>query len=113
MLFSWDTYIFFIGNELHLLPILLGGVMFLQSRISSPTPKTGELTDQQRQQKMMSNMMMVMFTVMFYNFPSGLNIYWVSSMGLNILQQWWVNRNLNADSLKSAPAPKTGKRVRT
>ena len=38
------------------------------------------LTDQQRQQRVMGNIMAVVFTIMFYNFPSGLNIYWLSSM---------------------------------
>lgn len=94
VLFTWHTHIFFIGTEFHLLPLLLGGVMWLQSRMSSTAPKGQPLTEQQKQQKMMSNMMMVMFTVMFYNFPSGLNIYWLSSMLLGILQQWWVNQSL-------------------
>lgn len=95
VLFSWNTHIFFVGTELHLLPLLLGVVMFFQSRMSSTIPKDQPLTEQQRQQKMMSNMMMVMFTVMFYNFPSGLNIYWLSSMILSMIQQWWVNRQLD------------------
>ena len=37
-------------------------------------------------------MMSVVFTVMFYHFPSGLNIYWLSSMLLGMLQQWWTQR---------------------
>jgi len=32
--------------------------------------------------------------VMFYHFPSGLNIYWLSSMALGILQQWFMNRKM-------------------
>ena len=36
--------------------------------------------------------MTVVFTLIFYNFPSGLNIYWLSSMLLGILQQWWTAR---------------------
>jgi YidC/Oxa1 family membrane protein insertase len=31
---------------------------------------------------------------MFYHFPSGLNIYWLSSMALGILQQWMMNKKL-------------------
>ena len=53
------------------------------------------LTDQQKQQKMMGNMMMIFVTIMFYNFPSGLNIYWLSSSLLGILQQWITNRMLD------------------
>lgn len=95
VLFRWKQPIFFIGTEFHLLPIILGVVMFVQQRISSPHPKdVSELTDQQRQQRAMGTMMAVLFTVMFYNFPSGLNIYWLSSMLLGIGQQWLTNKYL-------------------
>lgn len=97
VLFSWSTPIFFIGNQFHLLPFLLGGVMFLQQRLMSTSPKDVNLmTEQQRQQRMMGNIMSIVFTVMFYNFPSGLNIYWLSSMLLGILQQWWTQRQMKA-----------------
>jgi YidC/Oxa1 family membrane protein insertase len=95
VLFSWSTPIFFIGNQFHLLPILLGGVMFIQQRFMSTLPKDPNLlTDQQRQQKAMGSIMTVVFAVMFYNFPSGLNIYWLSSMLLGILQQWWTAKQM-------------------
>lgn len=93
VIFTWGTPIWFIGDSFHLLPILLGAVMFWQQRISSLTPKNPKnMTDQQKQQKMMGNIMVIVFTVLFYNFPSGLNIYWLSSMLLAILQQWWMTK---------------------
>jgi YidC/Oxa1 family membrane protein insertase len=93
VVFSWNYPLFFFGTDLHLLPILLGAVMFLQQKISSPLPKEEKLlTDQQKQQKLMGNIMVVVFTVMFYHFPSGLNIYWLSSMALGILQQWMMSK---------------------
>jgi len=95
VLFSWSTPIFFIGNQFHLLPILLGLVMFLQQKYASTQPTDPSLmTDQQRQQRAMGTMMTVVFSVMFYHFPSGLNIYWLSSMLLGMLQQWWTARGL-------------------
>lgn len=95
VLFSWKTPIFFIGNQFHLLPILLGAVMFFQQRMMSTMPKDPKLwTEQQRQQRAMGTMMTVVFTVMFYNFPSGLNIYWLSSMLLGIVQQWWTQKQI-------------------
>ncbi|MBA3958709.1 MAG: membrane protein insertase YidC [Parachlamydiaceae bacterium] len=94
VLFSWNTPIFFIGNEFHLLPVILGLVMFAQQRLMSPSVSPSELTDQQRQQRAMGSIMSVVFALMFYNFPSGLNIYWLSSMLLGILQQWWTNRQM-------------------
>lgn len=99
VLFSWSYPIFFFGTDFHLLPFLLGAIMWLQQRFSSPLPKDPKmLTDQQRQQKMMGNIMTVVFTVMFYNFPSGLNIYWLSSMALGILQQWWMTKRMKTHS---------------
>ncbi len=96
VLFHWSYPIPFIGTEFHLLPILLGGVMFLQQRISSNAPKDANLmTDQQRQQRGIGNVMVVVFSFMFYSFPSGLNIYWLSSMLLGILQQWMMMRKMN------------------
>lgn len=107
VLFSWQTPIFFIGNQFHLLPILLGVTMFLQQRLMSPLPKDPKLlTDQQRQQKAMGTIMSVVFTLMFYNFPSGLNIYWLSSMLLGILQQWWTSNKLTTSKSPSPSVPK-------
>lgn len=111
VLFSWNTPIFFIGNQFHLLPILLGVVMFLQQRLMSPLPKDPQqLTDQQRQQKAMGSVMSVVFTLMFYNFPSGLNIYWLSSMLLGILQQWWTNKKMKIVPPVSTTQVKSTKR---
>jgi YidC/Oxa1 family membrane protein insertase len=88
ILFSWSYPIPFFGTSFHLLPFLLGAVMYFQQRMSTALPKDVKLmTDQQRQQKTMGNIMVIIFTVMFYHFPSGLNIYWLSSMLLGILQQ--------------------------
>lgn len=95
VLFRWNYPIFFIGNEFHLLPILLGLIMFIQQRVFSTVPKDPKLmTDQQRQQKAMGTMMSFVFAIMFYHFPSGLNIYWLSSMVLGILQQWSITKKL-------------------
>ncbi|CUI16425.1 inner membrane protein translocase component YidC [Candidatus Protochlamydia naegleriophila] len=111
VLFSWSKPIFFIGTEFHLLPILLGLVMFIQQRFMATGPKDPDLmTDQQRQQRAMGTMMTVVFAVMFYNFPSGLNIYWLSSMLLGILQQWYITKKLKKEPTTAPkPAPKKGR----
>lgn len=73
--------------------------MYLQQRYSSSTPGLDpkKLTDQQKQQRMMGNIMVVVFTVMFYNFPSGLNLYWLFSMLLGIVQQWWTTKRMHKE----------------
>ncbi|HSW87016.1 MAG TPA: membrane protein insertase YidC [Rhabdochlamydiaceae bacterium] len=93
VLFTWSYPIFFIGTQFHLLPILLGLVMYVQQKFTSAISKNQRvLTDQQKQQKFMGNIMVIVFAVMFYHFPSGLNIYWLSSMLLGILQQWYMTK---------------------
>lgn len=95
VLFSWGYSLPIIGNQFHLLPILTGLVMFFQQRWMSPAP-AGELSDKDRQQRAMGTIMAFMFTLMFYNFPSGINIYWISTSLLGMLQQWWTKRRLAA-----------------
>ncbi len=95
VLFTWGQPVWFIGNEFHLLPILMGITMFMQQRFTSKLPKDpSKLSDSEKQQKMMGNMMAVLFTVMFYNFPSGLNIYFMLSTLLGIGQQMWMMKRM-------------------
>lgn len=95
VLFSWKYSIVFIGNSFHLLPVLLGVIMYMQQKYTASLSKIKNATtttDQQKQQKTMGNVMTIVFTVLFYNFPSGLNIYWISSMSLGILQQYIISK---------------------
>lgn len=95
VLFSWTTPIWFIGNEFHLLPVLLGGLMFIQQRFLTPGPSDpSQMSEAQRQQRAMGSVMTIAFTFLFYNLPSGLNIYWLSSTLIGILQQWWTQKQL-------------------
>jgi YidC/Oxa1 family membrane protein insertase len=93
ILFSWNYPLFFIGTEFHLLPILLGVVMFVQSKMNMRSSKKGDkLTDQQKQQKIMTYLMPILFVVLFYKAASGLNIYFLCSMFLGILQQLYMTK---------------------
>lgn len=96
VLFSWNYPIPFIGTEFHFLPILLGVVMFFQQKLSTSSTNKENMTDQQRQQQKMGSIMTVVFTVLFYKFPSGLNIYWLSSMSLAIVQQMLTAKKIQA-----------------
>jgi YidC/Oxa1 family membrane protein insertase len=79
------------GLELpvRLLPVLMGGSMVLQSRM---TPTTMDPA----QARMMNTIMPVMFTFMFYQFASGLVLYWLVSNLLGIGQQLLINRSAEA-----------------
>lgn len=69
------------------LPLLLGGAMYLQQKLT-PTPSMDPA-----QARMMQILMPVMMTVMFYQFASGLGLYWLMSTLLGIGQQVLMNRS--------------------
>lgn len=74
---------------LRVLPLLMGGSMVLQQKLS-PTAMDPA------QARMMMVMMPIMFTVLFYQFASGLVLYWLVSNLLGIAQQVWTNRSKTA-----------------
>jgi YidC/Oxa1 family membrane protein insertase len=75
------------GLELpvRLLPLLMGGSMVLQQKM---TPTSMDPA----QARMMLTVMPIMFTLLFYQFASGLVLYWLVSNVLGILQQVLINR---------------------
>lgn len=75
---------------LNVLPIVMLAVFYIQQKMS-PTGM-GTTAEQQQQQKLMSYMMPVMFGVIFYNMPAGLNLYFAASTLLGILQQKYMIR---------------------
>lgn len=72
----------------YVLPVLMGLSMFVQQKM---TPTMGD----PRQAKIML-MMPLIFTFMFLNLPSGLVLYWTVSNGLQILQQYYMDRGARA-----------------
>lgn len=90
VLFSWSHSLPLIGTELHLLPILFGIVMYMQQRASMKKSQSESTS----QQKLMGNVFALIFPLIFYNMPSGLNIYFLSSMGLQFLQQWYMSKRV-------------------
>ena len=73
------------------LPVVMGASMVLQQKF---TPTTVDPA----QARMMMTIMPVMFTVLFYQFPSGLVLYWMISNFLGIGHQIWVGRRMRAQS---------------
>ncbi|MDX8430524.1 MAG: membrane protein insertase YidC [Candidatus Algichlamydia australiensis] len=98
ILFSWSTPIPFFGTSFHLLPFLLGGIMFLQQRMMKKLSGKKPANEQEKQAQNMGTIMAVVFTFLFYRFPSGLNLYWISSMSLSALQQWYTHKKMNGKS---------------
>ncbi len=82
----------------YVLPVLMGVSMFIQTKLN-PQP-----TDP-IQAKVMT-ILPIVFSIMFFFFPSGLVLYWTMQNILGIAQQWYINKTFNP-----APAKATaGKR---
>ncbi|MCH8082812.1 MAG: membrane protein insertase YidC [Myxococcales bacterium] len=76
-----------IGLPIRVLPLIMGATMVLQQKI---TPMQADPA----QAKMMMTVMPVMMTVIFYQFPSGLVLYWMVSNVLAISHQLWIGRGM-------------------
>ena len=79
----------------NLLALLMGVSMWVQQKMS---PTTGD----PRQAAMMLWTMPIIFTFMFWSFPSGLVLYWFVNNILQVGQQWLINRG------KARPSPAEG-----
>jgi len=70
----------------YVLPLIMAGTMFLQVRLN-PTPP-----DPVQAKVMM--FMPIVFSVMFFFFPSGLVLYWLVNNIYSIAQQWYITRTI-------------------
>lgn len=86
----------------YIIPLVMGASMFVLSwigmRSMPPNP----------QAKMMSYMMPVMFTVMFLNFASGLNLYYAVQNLAALPQQWFLTRERAKAAAMTATAKSPG-----
>lgn len=72
--------------NINLLPLIMGIGMFFQQKMMSAA------TDPM-QQKMMY-LMPVMFTFMFWGFPSGLVLYWLTNSIVTMIEQYIINEQM-------------------
>jgi YidC/Oxa1 family membrane protein insertase len=86
----WDIAVAGYTLPIRLLPVLMGVSMFVQQRLSP----TGGMDP--TQQKMMMFLPLI-FTFMFWGFPTGLTIYWLMNNLLSIGQQLIQNRQAEAE----------------
>lgn len=107
----------------NLLPIFMGVSMWLQQKYmpkpgmkakleaakkakeagQKPPPPGKGIEDQLRQQKMMANMMSVMFPLMFYYMPAGLNLYWLATNVFGIFESIIIRKQLEKEKKKGPP----------
>ncbi len=92
----------------YVLPAMMAATMWFQTKLN-PAP-----TDPMQAQMM--KIMPLVFSVMFFFFPSGLVLYYVVNNLLTIAQQWHINRRMGfagaapaVEVLDKEPAAKVGK----
>ena len=81
-------------DRFFVLPILMGGTMFIQQMLNPPMPDPV--------QARVMKFMPVMFTVLFLFFPAGLVLYWLVNNVLSIAQQWYITRQIEGSTAKAA-----------
>jgi YidC/Oxa1 family membrane protein insertase len=82
-------------DPFYVLPVIMGASMFIQTKLQPAPPDPV-------QAKVMTIMPLV-FSIMFFFFPSGLVLYWTMQNILTIGQQWYINKTFGAP-LAAKPA---------
>ena len=103
-------------DSFNLLPILMGLAMYLQQKMT-PSPAAAGNPQAAQQQKMMMVMMTLMFPLMLYKAPSGLNLYIMSSLFAGVIEQHIIRKHIKEKEQNQAaglvPATsKTGGKVK-
>lgn len=93
----WLGWITDLGRQdpYFILPVLMALTMYLQTFMNPPP------TDPM-QAKMMK-IMPVAFSVMFFFFPAGLVLYWLTNNILTLAQQWFVNKRIERQAKLHRP----------
>jgi YidC/Oxa1 family membrane protein insertase len=95
VLFKLPISLPLIGDNFSLLPILMGGSMWAQSKLGgSPTGQASTAIPPG-----FNTLLPIVFTVLFYKMPSGLVIYWIINTVMSVVQQYYIVRGS-----KNAPA---------
>ncbi|HTL70589.1 MAG TPA: membrane protein insertase YidC [Candidatus Eisenbacteria bacterium] len=81
----------FLGNEVHVLPLIMVGAMTIQQRFTQ-VKMEGQDPALEAQQKMMAVTMPVIFGFIFYTMPSGLVLYWLTNTLLMTLYQYRLKK---------------------
>ena len=101
-----------IGNQIRLLPVIYVATQLLSSKITQYGQTTAPGQNQATMKFMMYGMPL-MFFFMFYNAPSGLLLYWLTSNILQIFQQLIINKMMKEKRAEKASANANGKVQKT
>jgi YidC/Oxa1 family membrane protein insertase len=87
-LLGWKIY------SLNLLPILMGVAFYLQQQLMPSQASAATNPQVAQQQKMMKIMMPVLFPLMLYNGPSGVNLYIMASTFAGVVEQHVIRKHI-------------------
>lgn len=102
-------------DSFNLLPILMGVAFYLQQKLT-PTQAAAD-SQVAQQQKIMMFMMPIMFPLMLYTAPSGLNLYIMASTFAGVIEQYVIKKHIQEKELEEASGlvdvtSKTGGKVK-
>jgi YidC/Oxa1 family membrane protein insertase len=99
-------------HSFNLLPILVSAAMFAQQKLmpkpKQPEGQKSEAAEQAAQMQKIMPFMTLFFGLIFYNMPSGLNLYIGTSSFFGMLEQMHIRRHI--EDLKTRPEPEKKKR---
>jgi YidC/Oxa1 family membrane protein insertase len=96
-LIKWQTIIIpYMGwhfSSLNMLPILMGVAFYFQQKLM-PAQATASNPQMAQQQKMMNIMMPLLFPLMLYNGPSGVNLYIMASTFAGVIENNVIRKHI-------------------
>ena len=92
---------FFTLDGINVLPLAMAVVFWLQQRF---TPRPPASTPEQEQQQKMMQWMTLLFPVMLYTGPAGLNLYIFTSTAIGMLEAKMIRDHIKARELATAAA---------
>ena len=104
-------------ESFNLLPILMGVAFYLQQKLM-PSQATASANPQMaQQQKMMMIMFPVLFPLMLYKLPSGVNLYIMTSTFAGVIEQYVIRKHIREKEQREskglvAATSKTGGKVK-
>jgi len=81
-------------ESLNLLPILMGVAFFLQQKLMPSQSQASVNPQVAQQQKMMMIMMPLLFPLMLYKAPSGVNLYIMASTFAGVFEQYVIRKHI-------------------
>jgi YidC/Oxa1 family membrane protein insertase len=104
-------------DSFNLLPILMGVAFYLQQKMMPSQAALSADPKAAQQQKIMQIMMIVMFPLLLYKGPSGVNLYIMSSVFAGVIEQYVIRKHIREKEQEQskglvAVTSKTGGKVK-